>query len=199
MRKKVGVAPHTAVCKYKLWMPSSLRLGVNKSIQSLVPSSWRPTWYLVLLISTVITENLEWYNCTILRTEELIQACALRLKPLCRTTTGGLSPLELRHLLYNVQLHTSDCIPSIAHIVRGWPKSRALFLVSTSSASGTRLGSCVLLLVYVTPKITEVYFFPDIWGIKCMRKQCVPGALSPPPLTPGYEASAGLASYPNPF
>ena len=75
---------------------------------------------------------------TILRTEELVQACALRLKPLCRTTNGGLSPLQLRHLppcldlrsclyyrWYNVWLHTSDCIPSIAHIARGRPKSRA--------------------------------------------------------------------------
>ena len=132
------MAPHPAVCKYKLWMPSTLRMGMNESVQSLVLPSWRPTWYLILLISTVITEKLGMVYCTILCTGELVQACALRLKPLCRTTTGDLSPLQLWHLppcldlrsclyyqWYNMRLHTSDCIPSIAHIARGRPKSRA--------------------------------------------------------------------------
>ena len=39
----------------------------------------------------------------------------------------------------------------------------------------------------VSQRITES---PECWEIKCMRKQWIPGSLSPPPREPGYVAKS---------
>ena len=58
---------------------------------------------------------------------------------------------------------------------------------------------CISIYIYtckflwtLADRYTEDYgkypIFPDIWEIKRMRKQCLPG-VPPPPRTPGYEAN----------